>query len=529
MELHGENSFKIRSYTNAYLTIRKLDRELAQMNLDKISDIEGIGKAISTKIIELIETGEMATLNKYKQITPAGIQDLLTIKGFGPKKIKTVWKELGVETAGELLNACRENRLVKLKGFGLKTQAQLIQQLEYFLEAKGKYLYANVIEEATNLIEVLIKKFNNARFVLVGELARKLPVVSRIEILTDLAELSDISVGDIVGLEIQDSNFVFENIKVQIHQSVSDQFGDLQIKLSSSQEFLQEINALGDFPKVKNERDYFSTRGLSYILPEIREDSAMISLAKSNQLPVLIDDADIKGVIHNHSTYSDGLHTLKEMADHCKYLGYSYFVISDHSKSAFYANGLSEDRLYEQWSEIDQLNAAYGDQFKVYKSIESDILNNGDLDYDNGILEQFDLVIASIHSNLRMDEHKATHRLIKAIENPYTRILGHPTGRLLLSRKAYPIDHKMVIDACADNNVEIEINANPYRLDLDWTWVSYAMEKGILISINPDAHSKSGINDIHFGICVARKAGLTKELCLNTKDRQEFEKWIISK
>ena len=267
---------------------------------------------------------------------------------------------------------------------------------------------------------------------------------------------------------------------------------------------------------------------MAYIPPELREDDYWMGLAKDYALPELIFPEDIKGVVHNHSTYSDGLNTVEEMALECIRLGYEYLVMSDHSKSAFYADGLQVDKVYHQQEEIDMLNAKYPD-FRIFKSIESDILSDGSLDYDDDVLNTFDLVIASVHSNLKMDEAKATKRLVTAIENPFTRILGHPTGRLLLARKGYPIDYKKVIDACAANDVVIELNASPHRLDLDWNWIPYAVEKGVMISINPDAHSLKGIQDIKWGVAVARKGGLTVDSCLNTKSLAEFMRWIDSK
>ena len=235
----------------------------------------------------------------------------------------------------------------------------------------------------------------------------------------------------------------------------------------------------------------------------------------------LIENDDIRGVVHNHSTYSDGMNTMEEMLLAAKDAGYSYMLMTDHSKSAFYANGLKVERLVEQWEEIDALNKKYPD-FTLLKGIECDILSDGSLDYDDEVLKKFDAIIASVHSNLRMDEEKATNRILKAIENPYTSILGHPTGRLLLSRKGYPLDHKKIIDACAANHVQIELNANPWRLDLDPAWIPYAMEKGVKISINPDAHSVKGIDDIKYGVLAAQSGGLTKDACLNASELDDF-------
>jgi DNA polymerase (family X) len=229
----------------------------------------------------------------------------------------------------------------------------------------------------------------------------------------------------------------------------------------------------------------------------------------------------LQGVIHTHTTYSDGLNTLSEMAHYAKTKGFKYIGITDHSKAAFYANGLKEERLYQQWAEIDALNKTFTD-FTILKGIESDILNDGSLDYAEGILKQFDFIIASIHTNLKMDIDKATTRLIKAIENPYTTILGHPTGRLLLSREGYPIDYQKVIDACAANRVAIELNAHPYRLDLDWTKISMAMDKGVLIGIHPDAHSCAGIDHVQYGVFAAQKGGLEPKNCLNCLNINDF-------
>lgn len=258
----------------------------------------------------------------------------------------------------------------------------------------------------------------------------------------------------------------------------------------------------------------------------MREGFFEIEAAKKKTLPILITDSDIKGCFHNHSTYSDGENTIEEMANQCKLLGYSYFGISDHSQTANYAGGLKPDDILKQHTEIDQLNTIYGENFKIFKGIESDILADGSLDYPTEILKTFDFIVASIHSNLKMDIQKATERLIKAIENPYTTFLGHPTGRLLLRRQGYPIDYHKIIDACAANKVIIEINANPWRLDLDWRFVHIAIEKGVQLSINPDAHNIKGIQDIHFGICVARKGGLTPASNFNSQSLSDVSAYL---
>ena len=270
-----------------------------------------------------------------------------------------------------------------------------------------------------------------------------------------------------------------------------------------------------------SEEEIYKSYNLQYIEPELREGLNEVGLAQQNQIPKLIELSDLRGVLHNHTTYSDGIDTLKDMAEYSKKLGYEYLGICDHSKTAVYANGLDEKRVQEQHQEINTLNKQLY-PFKILKGIESDILHNGSLDYSEDILKTFDFVVASVHSGLKMSEEKATARLIKAIENPYTTILGHPSGRLLLSRAAYPLDYKKIIDACAANGVVMELNAHPYRLDIDWRWIPYCLEKGVKISINPDAHIKEGYHDMYYGVCVARKGMLIKEMCFNALSLEEM-------
>lgn len=526
MELHGENPFKTRSYSSAYITIRKLPDSLTQMDPDQIGKISGIGKAISSKIQELISTGTLQTLKKYQDMTPIGIQNLLRIKGLGPKKVKTVWDDLGIESPGELLYACNENRLVALKGFGEKTQAQLKAQLEYYFASKGKLHFATAEKLAFELLE-LLEEATGARFEITGELKRLLPIINQIEVLTDSVEgnmnLSS-QVEDLLFDEEKEELF-FRDCPVVLIRTDDENWGMDMLESSSTNSFL---DALGDYEGGEDEEEIFENLSIPFIASELRENEAILQEGNIVKLDELIDRSSIKGVIHNHSTYSDGVNTIAEMAKACRLKGYDYLVMSDHSKSAFYANGLSIERVEQQWAEIDALNKTF-DDFHVFKSMESDILSNGSLDYPNDVLAGFDLVIGSIHSNLKMDINKATTRLIKAIENPFTRILGHPTGRLLLSREGYPIDHKKVIDACAANDVVLELNANPSRLDIDWTWIPYATEKGVMISINPDAHSTAGIDDIVYGVNVARKGMLLKKDCLNTLDTSQFKEWVASK
>jgi DNA polymerase (family 10) len=526
MELHKDNPFKIRSYSNAYNKLRKMEEPLADKTEAELLELDGIGKAIAAKIHELATTGRMETLEKWRAETPEGIQEMLTIRGFGPKKVKAVWDGLGVTTVGQLLYAINENRLVELKGFGAKTQETLREKLEFHQRSRGFFLYRTLDRAATALLEQLRRQFPDEQFERTGALRRGAPTLSHLAVLTTLAPAA---APQISGAEVQEgdgaqdakngfTSMVVDAYPVRLYHCSAANFGSKQFRHTGTPAFLKAFVAAypdTDFQDCTTEAEVFARASSDPIPPELRENDVYIGLARNGQLPELLEVDDITGVVHSHSTYSDGIHTLREMAEAARDKGYDYLVISDHSKTAVYAGGLSIERVQEQWAEIDALNAALA-PFRIYKSIESDILSDGSLDYPDEILAGFDLVIASVHSGLNMDEAKATERLLAAIRNPYTTILGHPTGRLLLSRAGYPIDHRRIIDACAEHDVVIELNANPYRLDMDWTWIPYAIEKGVPISINPDAHSTGGIDDIRYGVLAARKGGLTASGCWNT-------------
>ena len=528
MELHGENPFKIRSYSSAYNTIRRYPDELVEMTREDLMSIKGIGKNIADKIEELRETGSMITLKRFLEQTPKGVVELLGIKGLGAKKILAVWKDLGIESPGELLYACEENRLIDLKGFGEKTQINLRDKLIYYLDAQGKYLYGHIESEAIELLGLIRSQFADHRFEFINDVRRQMPIVESIEILgsADESEIKDF-VDGLDGSENEENVRSYKGTRILYHAVELDDFDPVLFEGSASPEFL--VGWKTKFGKVGSgaEQYLFESNGLAYLPPESRESEMAIQSALRQDFE-LINDSHIKGVIHCHTTYSDGANSVRQMWEHAEKLGFEYILITDHSQSAFYANGLKEDRVDQQHAEIDQINQELGTK-RIFKGIESDILYDGSLDYPEDVLSRFDVIIASVHSNLKMDEVKATDRVLQAVSNPFTRILGHPTGRLLLSREGYPLDHMAVIDACADHGVSIELNANPYRLDLDWTWIPYAVEKGVMISINPDAHNINGISDIKYGVSAARKALLQPSSCLNTLSLEDFSRWVSQK
>lgn len=534
MDIHGDNSFKAKSYATASFTIDKLPTQLTDLPVEKIASIRGIGDAISQKIIEQIETGELKLLNEYLQKTPPGIIEMLSIKGIGPKKISTIWKELEVESLGELLYACNENRLTLYKGFGEKTQNNIKESIEFYFGSLGRYLYQQLESVATTLEEKLQQIFPDQRFTLTGEFRRQMEIIDTLEWVTTTStdQLKQFfSEQGFTVLQHRSDYFSCkgkENISLGFYSASKENFVSCLFQTSASEPFLLAWKEQTGWDATRNfetENAIFEAAGIHPIPVFQRENAAIISLARHEILPKVIQPTDIKGIIHSHSNWSDGVHTLEQMAENARITGLEYLVISDHSKSAFYANGLQEDRVLAQHRQIEELNGRLS-PFTIFKSIESDILNDGSLDYAPDILHRFDLVIASIHSNLKMNEEKAMMRLIRAIENPFTSILGHMTGRLLLSRNGYPVDHQRIIDACAANRVVIELNAHPRRLDMDWRWIDKALEKNVLISIDPDAHSIEGFTDCRYGVLVAQKAGLTKEKNLSSFSLAQMQLFI---
>jgi DNA polymerase (family X) len=532
MEIHGENSFKSKTYSIAAFNIEKLPLQLSETTHEKIFAIKGIGDSIGKKIIEMLETGKMKILNEYLGKTPVGILEMLNIKGIGPKKINTIWKELEVESIGELLYACNENRLLLYKGFGEKTQDNIRESIEFYLQNQGIYLYAQIESYANSMHEKLSAQFTKNKIALTGSFRRQLETIDVLEWCTtasshDLKKFF-IEIGA-DAIEEDAETILFkakENVKLKFYLVDDASFCKKRFQTSCSEDFL--VGWEKQYPlstEATTEEDIFQTAGLPFIVPALRENDSVLTKAKENQLKDVIQTIDIRSIIHSHSNWSDGVNTVEEMANDLIKRGYEYLVVTDHSKSAFYANGLTPERIREQHRYIDELNDKLT-PFKIFKSIECDILNDGSLDYSNDILATFDLVITSIHSNIKMNEEKAMMRLLNAIKNPFTTILGHMTGRLLLSRNGYPVDHKKVIDACAENHVAIELNAHPRRLDIDWRWIDYAVERNVLISIDPDAHSINGFNDVRYGVLAAQKGGLSKEQNLSSFSLKQFEEYL---
>jgi DNA polymerase (family 10) len=531
MDIHGENSFKSKGYASAAFALEKMEVEVSTLAPAALAGIRGIGSSTAAKVQELLQTGRLQALDELVARTPAGVLEMMNIKGLGPKKIYTLWKEEGIDTIEELKDACQEHRVAEIKGFGDKTEQKILEAIHFHQKNAGTFLYAQVEPFVVAFEQKLKAVCPQCRVEVTGDFRRQCEVVDKLEWVSTLSEseaaaflkkeaLPLLSTSDKL-VETQTG----DGLQLVLHLCSEAEFASVLLRTTGSESFLKAWYGLNFSTEGPDENSIFQGAGIHYIPPFLREDGEIIDEAKSKATFDVLDERDIRGLIHAHSNWSDGAHTLEEMALELIRQGFEYLVISDHSKAAFYANGLDEARIREQHQLIDELNVKLA-PFKIYKSIECDILADGSMDFSDSILASFDLVIASIHSNLDMPQEKAMMRLMGAITNPYVTIMGHLTGRLLTRRKGYPIDHKAIIDACAANNVVIEINASPSRLDMDWRWIRYALDKGVLLSVNPDAHSFEDVHNLKYGVKVAQKGGLTAKDNLSSFTKEEFEAFI---
>lgn len=545
MELHDENSFKVRALQSALFSLEKASETLSGLSEAELN--VAAGKSTATKIQMLLQKGQIPELQELLEKTPTGVIAMMRVKGLGPKKVRSLWQEHGIVSVEQLMEACQTNQLAKLKGFGEKTQESIKQTLLFDQANKGKLHYADAEPLAEEMLAWLKLQSIVSQAETTGQLRRYDEIISELSFLVSSENWPQLHelLNHFAPVEHhfqRSAPFAWRGIwqefalPVTVYLCDPAQWSKQQFLLTGTEAHLSKVlnsgKTLMQLARLQQEditeSGIYQKAELPYIVPEMREGLNEWTWSETHKVEDLINFADLKGVLHNHCTYSDGTHSLAEMAQHAKALGYEYLGISDHSQTASYANGLTEERVWQQQAEIDKLNAELA-PFKIFKGIESDILTDGSLDYAPEILASFDFVVASIHSSMNMDEAKATARLTQAIENPYTTILGHPTGRLLLRREAYPLNHQYIIDACAANGVIIELNANPWRLDLDWRWIDYAMQKGVMISINPDAHEKDAYHDMHYGVLAARKGGLVKSFTFNALDLQGVENHFATK
>jgi DNA polymerase (family 10) len=544
--------FEARAYENAARTISALDDDIEQLVKEgRLKGIPGLGPTIQRRIEELVTTGRLAFLEELRAATPPIKLELLRIQGLGPKRINTIVDQLHINSIAELEQACHEDRIASLPGFGKKSQEKILQGLAFLAEHGHRYLYPLAEQEGLRMREALAALPEVVRVQVAGSLRRRRETVKDIDIVASVADnagsqlrqrimdffTSQPGIRQIVSKGETRSSIILQNgMQMDLRLVTDSQFPYALHHFTGSKEhhiplrrralsMNMTINEYGLFKgkephleliPCQDEAAFYAALGLAYIEPELREDMGEIEAAERGELPTLVEERDLRGVLHVHSTWSDGKNTIRELAEACLQRGLSYLGISDHSQSVGYANGLSVERLQRQWEEIDRLNEEYAGRLRILKGTECDILKDGSLDYPDEVLARFDFVVASIHSHFNLSAQEQTARMLRAVAHPAVTIIGHPTGRLLLERAGYTLDIEALIEAAARHGVCIEINASPQRLDLDWRYVRKARDKGVKIPIDPDAHSVAGLDDMHYGIGIARKGWLSAADVLNT-------------
>ncbi len=540
MSLLDENVHKIRTFTKAAQTIEKYPEEMGVLiDEDRLTLVPGIGDNLAHIILYYAKSGGPAIEKELEARLPKGLPELLTIKGLGTQKVKTLWQDYGVNNLSDLEHVCLSHELSTWQGFGSKLEQNLLQAISFYTKNIKDFL----LDQATKVAAIWQARLSELveieSIALTGQLRRSNELIRSVDFIVqaDMEELRQALSGKLqLRVTETDPLKLIDPSGLPIHLWVCHQheFAVRQLVLTGGDIYLEKLDEVlagkqlvrkaGRIPGIStsdpDEKELCQQIGIQWIEPSLRD--------RFNAFPdhqPLIHDSDIQGVLHVHSTWSDGRNSLEQMVTKARELGYRYLGISDHSQAAYYANGLKPDRVQTQWKQIDELNEKYAD-IHIFKGIEADILSDGALDYDDTILAGFDFVIASIHSHFHLDSTAQTDRIIRALQSPYTTILGHPTGRMLLSREGYKPDIRAIIDAAAEYGKVIEINTTPKRLDLDWRYLGYAKERGVKVSINPDAHSLSGLETIPYGVLIAQKGGLSPDDVLNTLDANAFQSFI---
>lgn len=530
-QLAGGNPYRARAYIRAAESLaaqtEPLDRLIAKKRLREIS---GIGEAIAAVIERLHRTGSHPSLEKMRGEIPAGVLDLLAIPGLRPDKAVKLYRELGITTFAELEGAVADDSLWKTRSLSSALQRKIKQGLQIRRESEG----ARHMHRAEELLLAAQENVRRAQkglksVTIAGDFRRGSELVS------DLALVAE-------APSMENSPAVLKSGDLTVHLTDPKRLGITLLRATGNPDHLAQLEELArgkgyvltadglmkgrKLIAAKAEADIYKALGLAYIEPELREGRGEIERAAAGKLPELVTMEDLRGILHAHTVASDGANTLEQMAKATRERGYRYFGVTDHSQSAHYAGGLSAEEIEEQHAEADRLNAKSGAGFRIFKGIESDILPDGSLDYPDDVLRRFDFIVASVHGEFRLDRAAQTKRIIRAVSNPFATILGHMTGRQLLRRPGYEVDVEKILSACARHGVAVEINANPWRLDLDWRWFERALELGCMFSIDPDAHDTGEIDNVRWGVAMARKGGIPKDRILNCLDLPGFAAWL---
>jgi DNA polymerase (family 10) len=547
LELQGENPFRCRAYHTAADAVRGVGGDLHDLIASgKLDEVPGIGETIQAKVIQLVTTGRIEALEELRERMPPGLVALLRVPGLGPKKIKALHELLAITSLADLRRAAESGAIAGLKGFGAKTQQKILEGLDFVESSGDRILQSTALRLIAPIVEAVRDAPGVEQVEACGSLRRRLQTIGDLDVLFaahDPAPVLDrfVALPEVAGVlahgPTKASVRLAGGVQCDLRGVTPDQFpfalhyftGSKAHNIAMRRRAIARDLRLNEYAlegpdgpiACRSEAELFEALGLHFIPPELREDHGEFDLAGRGPIPPLIERNDLRGTFHCHTDWSDGGNTLLEMAEAARQRGLTYLGIADHSRSAGYANGLSIDRVRRQWDEIDRLNEAFGREFRLFKGIECDILADGSLDYPDEVLEGFDYVVASVHSGFGQAREVMTDRIVRAARHPLVTMLGHPSGRLLLRRDAYAVDLDAVIDAAAEAGTMIEINANPHRLDLDAPHARRARDRGVLLVINPDAHSAGGLDDLEFGIGVARRAGLGPEHVLNTATRSD--------
>jgi len=547
LELKGENPFKVRAFSNAARALEAYPGELSQaLDSGELAALKGIGRATLDVVGEVVRTGQSSALAALQREVPAGLVEMLRISGLGATKIRALHQHLGIATVAELETAARDGRLAALPRFGDKTAQRILRGIEFLRRTSAFRLSHHAARAAEQLRRALQPISGVERVEVAGSVRRRAEIVRDVDLVVacrgavpDLrASLRAVAaVADLPGAAGAVSFRLEDDTPADVYFAPPERFGHALLWATGSQQHLERLAAHAAARGCRLDKDglwrddvavpcpdeeaLYAALGLGWIPPELRENGEEVARAAAGTLPRLVNRGDLAGALHCHSVYSDGTNTLAELAGACRAAGYRYLGISDHSQAAAYAGGLSAEDVTRQHQEIDALNRE-GADFRILKGIEADILADGALDYGPGVLDRFDFVIGSIHSRMEMDEATMTERVLRAMDDPRLTMLGHPTGRLLLSRDPYRIDVHAVIARAAERGVAIEINGDPHRLDLDWRLCAEARDAGVTLGIGSDAHSLAGLEHMELGTGVARKGWLEARDVLNTRDADGF-------
>jgi DNA polymerase (family 10) len=553
LDLKGENPFKVRAYENAARAVLSFEGDLDEAVANRaLLETRGIGASIFGGIESLVKTGHFPLHEELRASLPAGLADFLRVPGLGARKAKALHDALGVGSLEELEKACLEGRLEGLKGFGPKSVANILKGIALLRVSAGSFHYHTARRKAEELLAALSATKLAGAVSIAGSLRRRKEVIRDIDLLAVSKKPDALArafrelpgVTDIIGSgETKTSVRFADGLAADLRVVAEEEFPAALLYFTGSKEHNTalrgrakrmgfKLNEYGLFRedgdkrvRCASEEEIFGKLGLAYIEPELREDRGEIEAAEAGALPELLEEKDLRGLIHLHTTESDGRDTLERMIEAVRDAGYSYAGMTDHSKTAAYAGGLTEDRVERQRAEIRRLRQKFPG-FRIFHGTEADILADGSIDYGDAFLESFDLVVASVHSRFGLSPEEQTRRLVRAVQNPRVSVLGHPSGRLLLGREGFTADWEKVIAAAADSGCSIEINASPHRLDLDWRLCRQATGKGVLLSVDPDAHSAEGLADTAYGVGIARKGWVTAAQTLNAKTAKQLEAWL---